>query len=154
MNKITGKILKVSIGLSTVFTSLFAGISAFAEGDAATAAAEATPQATEAAQNANGSGFQFPMWAMLLIYVAFIGLIAYFLIIRPNKKRKKEEEEKRASLTLGCEVTTIGGITGKVVSIKDDNITIETSLDRTLFEVKNWAIRDIKKLETDDDKDK
>ena len=150
MNKITGKILKVSIGLSTIFTSLFAGISAFAESDAA---ATEAPAATEAAsQNTGIFGSGFPMWAVLLIYVAVFVLIGYFLIFRPQKKRKKEEEEMRASLTLGSEVTTIGGITGKVVSIKDDNITIETSLDRTLFEVKNWAIRDIKKLETDDDK--
>ena len=53
---------------------------------------------------------------------------------------------------LGDEITTIGGICGKIVNIKDDNITIESSIDRTLMEVKNWAVRDVKKLVTDDDK--
>ena len=145
MNKITGTLLKASLGLSAALGTVFAAVPAFAEQEAATAA----PAATQAPAN-SGGGWQFPMWAVLIIYIAIFVLIGYFLIFRPQKMRKKEEEEMRASLTLGSEVTTIGGITGKVVSIKDDNITIETSLDRTLFEVKNWAIRDIKKLETDD----
>jgi preprotein translocase subunit YajC len=113
------------------------------------AAADANAATAEATQNTN-SGTGFPMWAVLLIYVAIFVLIGYFLIYRPQKKRKKEEQEMRDSLTLGSEVTTIGGICGKVVNIKDDNVTIETSLDRTLFEVKNWAIREIKKVETAD----
>ena len=78
-------------------------------------------------------------------------VVGYFLIYRPNKKRKKQEEELRNSITLGDEVTTIGGIVGKVVNIKDDNVTVETSIDKTLMEFKNWAIRDIKKLITDDE---
>ena len=68
-----------------------------------------------------------------------------------EQKRKKQEEELRGSIILGDEVTTIGGIVGKVVNIKDDNITIETSIDKTLMEFKNWAIRDVKKLITDDE---
>ena len=87
---------------------------------------------------------------LIVIYVAFFGLIGYFLIFRPNKKRKKQEEELRSSIILGDEVTTIGGIVGRVVNIKDDNITIETSLDKTLMEFKNWAIREVKKPITDD----
>lgn len=87
----------------------------------------------------------------LLIYIAVFALIIYFLIIKPNKKRKKEEEEMKNNIVLGVEVTTIGGIVGHVVNIKDDNITIETSMDKTLMEFKNWAIREVKKLETDDE---
>ena len=79
------------------------------------------------------------MWLVIVIYVAFFGVVGYFLIFRPNKKRKKQEEELRNSIILGDEVTTIGGIVGRVVNIKDDNITI-----------KNWAIREVKKPITDD----
>ena len=57
----------------------------------------------------------------------------------------------RSAVKVGDKITTIGGIVGKVVNIKDDNITIETSIDRTLMEFKNWAIRDVKKLITDDE---
>lgn len=90
-------------------------------------------------------------WLLIGGYILFFVVIGYFLIYRPNKKRKKQEEELRNSITLGDEVTTIGGIVGRVVNIKDDNITIETSLDKTLMEFKNWAIREIKKPISDDE---
>ncbi len=97
------------------------------------------------------TGCTFRSAIPLLVYIAVFALIIYFLIIKPNKKRKKEEEEMKNNIVLGVEVTTIGGIVGHVVNIKDDNITIETSMDKTLMEFKNWAIREVKKLESDDE---
>lgn len=149
MNKLGKIILRSAIVTSAALTAILPGLTVFADGTDAPVAATGDPQATEAPQQ--NAGWGIPMWAMLLIYVGIFVLIGYFLIFRPNKKRKKEEEAMRASLTLGSEVTTIGGVCGRVVNIKDDNITIETSLDRTLMEIKNWAIRDIKKVETSDD---
>ncbi len=156
MNKLGKMFLKLSVCSSVALSALipaavFAENAANSEaaadaGTAATAAADATASTANSSNTAGG----LPMWAFLLIWIAIFVVIGYFLIYRPNKKRKKEEEEMRASLALGSEVTTIGGICGKVVNIKDDNVTIETSLDRTLFEVKNWAIREIKKPVTDD----
>lgn len=90
-------------------------------------------------------------WVMIIGYILFFVLIGYFLIVRPNKKRKEQEEKLRSGLMLGDQIVTIGGICGTIVNIKDDVITIETSLDRTLIEFKNWAIREVKKLETDDE---
>jgi len=107
----------------------------------------ATP--TNAPTNTQGSPSSG--WVVIVVYILFFVVVGYFLIYRPNKKRKKQEEELRGSIILGDEVTTIGGIVGKVVNIKDDNITIETSVDKTLVEFKNWAIRDVKKLITDDE---
>ena len=89
-------------------------------------------------------------WTGIIIYLVVIVLLFYFMIIRPQKKRTKQEQELRDSITLGSEITTIGGIVGTVVNIKDDNITIETSIDKTLMEFKNWAIRDVKKLESEE----
>lgn len=103
---------------------------------------------TNGAQGQQSGGMN--PWLLIVIYILFFVVVGYFLIFRPNKKRKKQEEELRSSIILGDEVTTIGGIVGKVVNIKDDNITIETSMDKTLMEFKNWAIREVKKLETDD----
>ena len=117
---------------------------AFASGEAT---ADATAAPTGDAAKANPAS----AWIMIGAYILFFVVVGYFLIYRPNKKRKKQEEELRGSIILGDEVTTIGGIVGKVVNIKDDNITIETSIDRTLMEFKNWAIRDVKKLITDDE---
>ena len=106
---------------------------------------------TGTANTPNKQGSTGGAWLMIVIYILFFVVVGYFLIYRPNKKRKKQEEELRGSIILGDEVTTIGGIVGKVVNIKDDNITIETSIDKTLMEFKNWAIRDVKKLITDDE---
>lgn len=119
------------------------------------AAATQAPAASSPAAATNGAQAQQPKgmnpWIMIVIYILFFVVVGYFLIYRPNKKRKKQEEELKNSIMLGDEVTTIGGIVGKVVNIKDDNITVETSIDKTLMEFKNWAIRDVKKLITDDE---
>lgn len=119
------------------------------------AAATGAPAVSSPAAATNGAQAQQPKgmnpWIMIVIYILFFVVVGYFLIYRPNKKRKKQEEELKNSIMLGDEVTTIGGIVGKVVNIKDDNITVETSIDKTLMEFKNWAIRDVKKLITDDE---
>lgn len=66
----------------------------------------------------------------------------YFLLIRPNSKRKKQEDQMRSSLEVGDEITTIGGICGRIVSIKDDSDTfiIETGSDRDKIKIKKWAV--------------
>ncbi len=66
----------------------------------------------------------------------------YFLLIRPNSKRKKQEDQMRSSLEVGDEITTIGGICGRIVSIKDDADTfiVESGTDRNKIKIKKWAI--------------
>jgi len=78
---------------------------------------------------------------IILLYVAiFAGM--YFFMIRPQSKRKKAEESMRNNLKVGDEITTIGGIIGKVVNIKEDSdsIVIETSIDRSKVWIRRWAI--------------
>jgi preprotein translocase subunit YajC len=76
---------------------------------------------------------------MLLPFVVLI-VVFYFLLIRPENKKKKALNEMRNALAVGDEVTTIGGIVGKVVHIKDDLITIETSEDRVRIQLARWAV--------------
>jgi len=77
---------------------------------------------------------------MLIMYGA-IGLVFYFMIMRPQKKRREQEETLRKSIEVGDEVITIGGICGRVVSVKEDDIiVIETGADRTKLKMKNWSI--------------
>lgn len=109
--------------------------------------------ATATAGKGSGTGGG-SIWPLLIFYVAIFGIFGYFMIYRPNKKRKKEEEKLRASIMLGAQVVSIGGICGTIVNIKDDVITIESSIDRTLIEFKNWAIREIKNPISDDDSTK
>ena len=67
-------------------------------------------------------------------------VLFYFMLIRPENKRKKEAEQMRSALKVGDEITTIGGITGTVVSVKDDKFVIETGADRVRNEMTKWAI--------------
>ena len=73
---------------------------------------------------------------MLLAMVA----IFYFLMIRPENKRKKDAENMRNAMKVGDEIVTIGGITGKVVSVKDDKFVIETGADQVRIEFAKWAL--------------
>ena len=81
-------------------------------------------------------------WGSLVSFAPFILILVvmYFLMIRPQQKKQKEEAKMRANLRVGDELTTIGGIKGRVVSIKDDTVTIETSNDRTKIVFEKAAI--------------
>jgi preprotein translocase subunit YajC len=81
----------------------------------------------------------------LIGYIAVFGVFAYLVIYRPQKKKEKKARELVDSVQVGNKVTTHGGIFGKVINIKDDMVTIETSVERTQVEVKKWAIRDVEK---------
>jgi preprotein translocase subunit YajC len=68
------------------------------------------------------------------------GLFFYFFMIRPQKKQEKEINDMRNNLSVGDEITTIGGIIGKVISIRDETVLIETSHDRTKIRLLKSAI--------------
>ncbi len=73
---------------------------------------------------------------MLLLMVAMF----YFMLIRPENKRKKQAEQMRSSVKTGDKITTIGGIIGTVVNVKEDKIVVETSADQVRIELCKWAI--------------
>ena len=77
---------------------------------------------------------------MIIMMVALFGAM-YFFTIRPQKKQQKMEQEIRENTQIGDEITTIGGICGKVVSVKDDSIVIETGSDRVKIKFKKYAIQ-------------
>ena len=93
------------------------------------------------AEASASGGNQSSMIFMILFYVAIFAAL-YFFLIRPNSKKKKEEAQLRNSLEIGDEITTIGGIMGRVVAIKDDEdaIIIETGSDRVKMKFKKWCI--------------
>ena len=75
----------------------------------------------------------------IIMLIVMVGIM-YFLMIRPENKRKKEAEAMRNAMKAGDEVVTIGGITGKVVQVKDDKFVIETGADQVRIEVEKWGI--------------
>lgn len=83
----------------------------------------------------------------MIIMLVLMFAIFYFLIIRPENKRKKKTEEMRSSLSVGDDITTIGGLTGKIVQVTEDTITFETGEDRVRIQAKKWAISTTAKME-------
>ena len=75
-----------------------------------------------------------------IIMIVLLFVVFYFFLIRPENKKKKQLQQMRSALKVGDQVTTIGGLVGKVVSIKDDMITFETGEDRVRIQVMRWAI--------------
>lgn len=79
-----------------------------------------------------------PLGMLVIMFVAM-----YFLTIRPQKKAEKEANDMRNNLEIGDEITTIGGIVGKIVSIKEDTCVIETSKNGTKIRILKQAVRNV-----------
>ena len=75
-----------------------------------------------------------------IIMLVLVFVIMYFVMIRPQKKQEKEASDMRNNLEVGDEITTIGGIIGKVVSIKEETLVLETSHDRTHIRILKSAV--------------
>lgn len=105
------------------------GITAFAAGEAS------------ATQPGAGS-----MISMFLPFVVIMGVM-YFLMIRPQKKKEKLKQEMLSQLIVGDKILTIGGIHGKIVSIKGDNLIIETGKpsEPSTVKIARWAISEVTK---------
>ena len=91
----------------------------------------------EAATSATGSRSNIGMIVLLVVMVAGM----YFLMIRPQRKQQKKDQEMRESTQVGDEITTIGGIMGRVVTVKEDSLIIETGADRNKRKIARWAIQ-------------
>ena len=76
---------------------------------------------------------------MILMLVGLLAVM-YFVMIRPQKKQEKEQNDMRNNLAVGDEITTIGGIIGKIVSIKEETCVIETSHERTKIRILKSAV--------------
>ena len=79
-------------------------------------------------------------WFSVLSLVLIVALM-YFMMIRPQKKRQKEEQQMRDNIRVGDEITTIGGIVGRVVTVKEDTLVIETGANCNKMVVKKWALQ-------------
>lgn len=94
-----------------------------------------TASTGDAASAQSGNPF-----TMIIIMVVMV-VVMYFLTIRPQKKKQQEDQKLRDSVQIGDEITTIGGINGRVVTVKEDSIVLETGADRTKMKIMRWAIQ-------------
>lgn len=83
----------------------------------------------------------------LFFTMALMLVLLYFMIYRPQKKQEKKDAAMRKSLEIGDQVTTIGGVIGRVVAIKDDTFVLETGADRTKIRFLKTAISAVEKLD-------
>ena len=67
-------------------------------------------------------------------------VVFYFFAIRPQKKQEKAANDMRNNLLVGDEITTIGGIVGTVVNVKEDRFVIESGADQVRIELMKWAL--------------
>ena len=81
-------------------------------------------------------------WISIVMIVAMLALL-YFFMIRPQKKQEKEVNAMRNNLVVGDEITTIGGIIGRIVSIKEETLVLETSRDGTKIRILKSAVRNV-----------
>ncbi len=102
----------------------------------------------EAAGNAGAAGSGIMTIVMLVAMVA----IFYFFMYRPQKKQEKETNNMRNNLQVGDEITTIGGIIGKIISIKDETCVIETTGSGTKIRILKSAVRNVDVHAEDADK--
>lgn len=98
-----------------------------------TLAAETTTSSTA---SANGSSL-----IVMVGWIAIMLVAMYFLMIRPQRKKQKEEKQMRENLQVGDEVLTIGGIYGRVISLKEDSMVIESKSDHSKLTIARWALQ-------------
>ncbi len=95
-----------------------------------------------------------PQLLQALIPMAIFILVFYVLIIRPQKKQEREVTDMRASVKVGDDVVTIGGIMGNVTRVTDDEISIEVGASKVKLNLKKWSLRDVVSVVRNDTNEK
>lgn len=103
----------------------FYGLIAFAEG--------------EVQQQSGGLGAMISSFMPLILMI----VLFYFMLIRPQQKKEKAFRAMLAALKAGDKIVTSSGIEGKILSVKDDEVVIETGADRVKLTFKKWAVKEV-----------
>ncbi|MCI8349951.1 MAG: preprotein translocase subunit YajC [Oscillospiraceae bacterium] len=96
--------------------------------------------ALAATGSGEGSGGMLVMLVQMVPLI-LVFVVMYFIMIRPQKKKEKEVQAMRSGLQVGDEVITVGGIIGRVVSLRDDTVVIETGTDRSKLRILRTAVQ-------------
>lgn len=103
-------------------------------------------------EGAAGGGDMTSMLGILGVFVVVLYGAMYLIFLRPQNKKKKKEAAMRKNAQVGDEITTIGGISGRIVAMKEesDSVIIETGSDKSKLRVKRWAIGSVDTVHEDD----
>lgn len=88
---------------------------------------------------------------MTLVYIVIMIAVFYLLLIRPQKKREKQTRSMLNDMRPGDEIITIGGVMGKIVSIKEESVLVESGADRTKLRFEKSAIKQVLTQHDDED---
>ena len=95
--------------------------------------------ADQAPSGENAGGAMGTVMYIGMIVLMFV--VMYFIMIRPQRKKSKEEKKMRENLQVGDEIVTIGGIYGRVISLKEDTMVIESLSDHSKLTIARWALQ-------------
>ncbi|MGI5898855.1 MAG: preprotein translocase subunit YajC [Christensenellales bacterium] len=93
----------------------------------------------------NLGGLMMPLFLILMI------VVFYFVLIRPQQKKDKAVKKMLSELKVGDRITTIGGIFGRIKTVKEDVLTIEVGADKTEMVVARWAVRSVEESSAEND---
>lgn len=96
---------------------------------------------TLAATEADTTGNSTTSVIFMVVWLAVIFGAMYFIMIRPQRKKQKEEKQMRENLQIGDEIVTIGGVYGRVISLKEDTFVIESASDHSKLTFARWALQ-------------
>lgn len=106
--------------------------------------AETTTNATATGAQLQTQGLAGSMGGLMQILILVVPLaLMYFILIVPQRRKEKKQKELIAGAIVGDTIVTIGGFVGKVVNLKDDEVTFETSVERSKVTIKKWAIKEV-----------
>lgn len=91
-------------------------------------------------ESAVAGGSMFGQYGSTILMIVVLVVVFYFFLIRPENKKKKKLNDMRNSLSVGDDITTIGGMIGKVVACNKDTVTFESGEDRVRIQIAKWAI--------------
>lgn len=100
----------------------------------------------EVAEGSSLVSMLFSFAPMLLIVAVF-----YFIMIRPQRKKDKKVKDMLAALKVGDRITTIGGIHGTIMGIKDDTVTLGVGAEKTKLVLARWGIRNVDEVSIEND---
>lgn len=101
--------------------------------------------ATNVDPNATGAELTGAGSVLQLLIIILPLVLMYVILIVPQRRREKKMQQMINSAVVGDEIVTIGGLCGKIINIKDDEVTFETSIERSKITIKKWGIKEIKK---------
>ena len=87
----------------------------------------------------------------MIVMLVGVCVLFYFMLIRPQQKKDKAVKKMLAELKTGDRITTIGGIYGRIVSIKDDILTIEVGAEKSKLIIARWAVRSVEESAAEND---